>query len=96
MSEQKHEKEKTKEEKTKETLEILDEKIKNCEQKIKDVETKAKQKHKEAELKSKAGDEEGAKSLLAEEAKLLEQKKVSRVLWKCMEHKKRCLVVLQL
>ena len=36
---------------------------------------KAKQKHEEAELKSKAGDEEGAKSLLAEEAKLLEQKK---------------------
>ena len=33
---------------------------------------KAKQKHEEAELKSKAGDEEGAKSLLAEEAKLLE------------------------
>ena len=35
---------------------------------------KAKQKHEEAELKSKAGDEEGAKSLLTEEEKLLEEK----------------------
>ena len=75
MSEQKQEKEITEEEKTKETLEKLDKNIKECEQKIKDVEMKAKQKHEEAELKSKAGDEEGAKSLLAEEAKLLEQKK---------------------
>ena len=50
----------------------MDKKIKDCEQKIKDVEMKAKQKHEESELKSKAGDEEGAKSLLAEEAKLLE------------------------
>ena len=53
----------------------MDKKIKDCEQKIKDVEMKAKQKHEESELKSKAGDEEGAKFLLAEEAKLLELKK---------------------
>ena len=75
MAEQKQEKEITKEEKNKKLLETLDEKIEDCENRVKDAEMKAKQIHEDAELKSKAGDEEGAKFLLAEEAKLLELKK---------------------